>query len=232
MEKTEKTKKVKMRKPPTAVLLAIIAVLVLVSVTLAWLTVGDAVTNRVYSLSNFDAYAEIYFTDGTTKTTPTKGGDGSIQVDYTNTSATNYIGKLRVDAHFKGRGFAYIRLKMVQQWQDGSGTILQSDAVLPYNIDIPYLAEDTGDQNKWYDNRRDDFCLYFANRLSLTNADFPTNNSTYVEIPVIVAGFDAVEMAAIAPSDAVSLKTAFILEAVQVNRYPQFWGMDTLPWRN
>ncbi len=226
----ENTKKAKMRKPPTVVLIAIIALVVLMSGTLAWLTIGDAVTTRIYSLSNFDAYAEVYFMDGTTKTTPTTGDYGSIEVNYTDSNAQDYIGKLRVDAHFKGRGFAYIRLKMIQQWQDGSDTILQSDAVLPYNIDTPYLAEDTGDQNKWYDNRRDDFCLYFANRLSLTNAAFPTDNDNYVKIPVIVAGFDAVEMAAIAPSDAVSLKTAFILEAVQVNRYPQFWGIDTLPW--
>ena len=226
----ENTKKAKMRKPPTVVLIAIIALVVLMSGTLAWLTIGDAVTTRIYSLSNFDAYAEVYFMDGTTKTTPTKSDYDSIEVNYTDSNAPNYIGKLRVDAQFKGRGFAYIRLKMVQQWQDGSDKILQSDAVVPYDINIPYLAEDTGDQNKWYDNRRDDFCLYFANRLSLTNAAFPTDNDNYVKIPVIVAGFDAVEMASIAPSDAVSLKTAFILEAVQVNRYPQFWGIDTLPW--
>lgn len=223
-------KKVKLRKPPTAVLIAIIAVVVLVSVTVAWLTVGEAVTTRIYSLSNFDAYAEVYFEGDVSPPGTYQNADGSLNVNVTATTAENYIGKLRVDAHFKGRGFAYIRLKMIQQWQDSGDKILQSDAVLPYNINIPYLAEDTGDQNKWYDNRRDDFCLYFANELNIINADFPTNNSNYVEIPVITGGFDPVKMAAIAPSEAVSLKIAFTLEAVQVNRYPQFWGIETLPW--
>lgn len=217
-------KKIKMRKPPTAVLVAIIAIVVFVSGTVAWLTVGDAVTTRIYNLSNFDAYAEVYFLDGVTKTTPTKGADGSVEVNITNTGATNYIGKLRVDAHFKGRGFAYLRLKTVQQWQDAGGKILQADTVIPYAIANPYLAADTGNKNKWYDNRQDDYCIYYADRLKAAN-------TPYTPMPIIIDGFKAAELAAIAPTGTgITLKVTFTLEAVQVNRYPQFWGIETLPW--
>ncbi len=218
-------KNVKTRRPPTAVLIAIAAVVVLVGSTVAWLTFGDAITNRAYSLSNFDAYAEVYFMDGATKITPTKDiNDGSIEVNYTTPGAANYIGKLRVDAYFKGRGWAYLRLKTVQQWQDSSNKILQADTVIPYAIDSPFDPDGDKYQPKWFDNRTNDYCIYYADRLKAANdANTPT--------PIIISGFDSAKLASIAPAGSgITLKIAFTLEAVQVNRYPQFWGIERLPW--
>jgi len=218
-------KKSIIRKPPTAVLIAIIAVVVAVSSAVAWLVVTPAVLDRIYSLSNYDTYADVYFWNGSSKVTPVKGSDGSITVDISNSGATNYIGKLRVDANFKGRGSAYVRLKVIQQWQDSANKILQSNDVLPYTIATPYLSSDTGNQNKWYDNRMDDYCLYYATKLTASNA-------SYSSIPIIT-GMDTNginQFNAMIPSGAVTLKIAFTLEAVQINRYPQFWGIDTLPW--
>jgi hypothetical protein len=216
--------KAKLRRPPTAVLIAIIAVVVLVGTTVAWLTYGEAITTRVYSLSNFDAYAEVYFDGAVNPPDFHQNADGSINVDLTNDTAENYIGKLRVDAYYKGRGSAYVRLKAIQQWQDSGGKILQADASIPYGIATPYLSTDTGNQAKWYDNRVDDFCFYYATPLK-------ANNNTFTAIPIITSGFDSVRMAAISPTGAgTTLKVAFTFEAVQVNRYPQFWGMQRLPW--
>ncbi|MEI6578262.1 MAG: hypothetical protein WCN92_02220 [Eubacteriales bacterium] len=213
--------KIKLRKPPTAVLVAIIIVIVAVSSTVAWLTAGNAVLNRSYTLSNFDAYANVYF-QGNTNQETYHNPDGTLSINISSSSADNYIGKLRVEAKFKGKGSAYIRLKMIQQWKDGSGKILQSNTVLPFSISTPYLPGDTGNQSKWYDNRKDDYCFYYATKLKLTNGSYQT-------IPII-GGFSFIQFNAIVPSGAVSLNVAFTLEAVQINRYPQFWGINTLPW--
>jgi hypothetical protein len=217
-------KKMKLPKPPTAVLVAIIAVIVLAGSTAAWLTVGDAITERVYNLSNFDTYAEVYFAGAVNPPETYRNADGSIAVDVANNAAENYIGKLRVDAYYKGKGSAYIRLKTVQQWKDAGGKILQADSAVPFAVATPYLSTDTGNQNKWYDNRLDDFCIYYATRLKAAN-------TAYTAIPIITAGFDDLRMASISPSGAgITLNIAFTLEAVQVNRYPQFWGLERLPW--
>lgn len=213
----------KMRKPPTAVLIVVIAVIIAVSTAVAWLKVAPAIMNRVYSLSNFDSYANVYFA-GSSNEEAYRQGDGSLLVDVNTPAADNYIANLRVDAKYKGRGSFYLRLKMVQQWQDSAGNILQSDAVLPYNISTPYDLNAGDSQNAWFDNRLDDFCLYYAEKLKAAN-------ETYTTTPVIIAGFDEDRMAAIAPSGTgVTLRISFSLEAVQINRYPQFWGITTLPW--
>lgn len=215
--------KIKLRKPPTAVLVAIIIVIVAVSSAVAWLTVGDAVLTRTYTLSNFDAYANVYF-QGNSNQEAYHNSDGtlSVKVNMSDSGADNYIGKLRVDAKFKGKGSAYIRLKMIQQWQDGSGKILQSNAVLPYSISPLYDPTIGGNQSRWYDNRKDDYCLYYATKLKVTNAAYNSIS--------IIAGIQINPFNAMIPSGTVTLKVAFTLEAVQVNRYPQFWGIDTLPW--
>ena len=202
-----------LRKPPTAVWIMMVVVVLLVGFTLAWLTVGDAITDRIYSLSNFDAYSEVYFDGAAEPLQDYRNADGSLNVDIDNPSAENYIGKLRADAYYKGRGAAYMRLKTVQQWTDASGTVLQAD------VGIPYALGTT-----WFDNRGNDQALYYADRYS------GANNTTYDTIPIIIAGFDQTAFAATRPQGTVTLRLSFEFEAVQVNRYPQFWGIDSLPW--
>ena len=216
-------KKEKLRKPPAAVLVALIAVIAAVGTTVAWLTAGQGLMDRFFSLSNFDTKANIWF-EG--ESPITKNSDGTITVDVINQDAANYIGKLRVNALYTGRGKAYLRVKMIQQWTDAGGTVLNTNVLLPFVVSSPYLPDDTGDQNKWFDNRLDDYCFYYAAKIS------SSANGTYDTIPVIVAGLDTDRLAAVIPGGTVTLKIAVTLEAVQVNRYPQFWGIDTLPWRS
>ncbi len=218
--------KVKLRRPPTAVIIAIIAVIVLVGSTVAWLTIGEAIVNRTYNLSNFDAYAEVYFDGGTNPPETYRNTDGSVSVDLTNPLAENYIGKIRVDVYYKGRGAAYVRLKTIQQWQENSpgNKILQADNAIPYTIAKPYLPTDTGNQAKWFDNRADDYCFYYATRLTALNTGF-----TSAADAKVITGVDITRLNAIKPDNA-TLKIGFTLEAVQVNRYPQFWGLESLPW--
>lgn len=218
-------KKDKLRRPPTAVLIVMIALVVIVGTTVAWLTVGTGTLDRNLFLSNFDTEAVVWFEGGSMS----QNADKTISVDVgVDPNAANYIGKLRVNAKFTGRGQAYLRVKMVQQWTDGDGTILQSNVLLPYNISTPYNMTTGGNQSAWFDNRMDDYCLYYAKKLT------SVVNGTYETIPVIIADPQpaqfASKLAAVIPQGNVNLKIAIILEAVQVNRYPQFWGINTLPW--
>lgn len=218
-------KKKTTRKPPTAVLILAVAVITAVSFAVAWLTIGDEILDRTYKLSNFDAYAEVYFMDGVTKVTPAKDTLEAVVVDVNNESAPNYIGKLKVDAFYKGKGKAYLRLKVVQQWLNSGGEVIQSNAVLPYTVEALYAkGVDTGNQPKWFDNRADDYCLYYAQPVQ-------GNNSDYLKLPVFT-GLDTAEFNATAPLEGgtATLKLAFELQMVQVNRYPQFWGLSELPW--
>ena len=216
-------KKDKLRRPPTAVLIAIITLVAIAGTTVAWLLAGTGTLTRNFSLSNFNAEAVVWFEGGTMS----QNTDKTISVDVVDTNAPNYIGKLRVDAKYKGRGQAYIRLKMIQQWTDENGIILQSNVLLPYNISTPYTGT-SGPQSAWFDNRPDDYCLYYAQKLT------SLENETYVNIPVIIADPNptqfAAKLAAVVPRGTVNLKIAITLEAVQVNRYPQFWGIERLPW--
>lgn len=216
-------KKLKLRRPPAAVLIALAAVLVIASITLAWLTVGDAITNRQFGLSNFDAYAELSFEGAVNPISHYQNPDKSLNVNVTNAAAENYIGKLRVTANYKGKGSAYLRVKVLQQWEKG-GEILQADSFIPFGIATPYGASDSGDQSKWFYNRKNDFCFYYATVLKL-------DNNSFQALPLIISGFDGDKMKAISPSGA-NLSLAFTLEAVQVDRYPQFWHMETLPWES
>lgn len=202
-----------LRRPPAMVLILLALILAIAGITVAWLTAGDAVLDRLYRLSNFDAYAEVYFEGGTNPPATFRNADGSLNVDIDNPAAENYIGKLRADAYYKGRGAAYMRLKTVQQWTDASGTVLQADVRIPYALGTT-----------WFDNRGNDQALYYADRYR------GTDNSTYDTIPIIIAGFDQVAFAATRPQGTVTLRLSFEFEAVQVNRYPQFWGIDSLPW--
>jgi len=216
--------KIKGRKPAAALIIALVAIVVAVSTAVAWLIIStDYSPERYLSLSNFDAYAEVYF-DNAGKKTPVRDSLGAIEVDLTGTYPDKYIGNQRVDAKYKGLGAFYLRLKMTQQWTDNTtGKVLQANAALPYKIGgTPYDIETGGPQDAWFDNRLDDFCIYYADKIQVANAN-------YITKPIIIEGMDITAFNAMKPAGA-TLKVSFALEAVQINRYPQFWGIDSLPW--
>lgn len=216
-------KKTKSGKRPLVLGLVLAALaVVLVAGTLTWLLVEDMpILSRNMFLANFDAYAEVYF-DGSTNPEQYRNADGSISIDF-DKDAENKIDKLRVDIHQKGRGAHYIRVKMVESWLDSNGKVLHVNKAIPYNI--PSL----GQENSWFDNRAEDSSVYLAQKLGGLTA----SNSVYTKHEFIIEGFDFAAFDGVRPKDSsVSLKVAFIVEAVQVNRFPQFWGIEKLPWED
>ena len=172
------------------------------------------------SLSNFQATPVCYF-EGKEDTHLT----GLIELS-TDPEAENYIGKFHVDVTYTGDGAGYLRVRMVHQFTNGDG-----GAAVQHPAELPYLTDST----LWMDNRSDDYCYYYMDRLN-TEPD-EEKKLTLIQglIPDDEATGDIDESGAtivqgFRDADAV-IKVAVEADMVQINRYPQVWGIDKLPWK-
>ena len=207
------------RKFPTALVVAAIVALLALSVTFAGIFSNTVSISGLMSLSNFKASSRVYF-DGGADASAYTAADGSVQVSL-DSAAENFIGNLRVDVQYDGCGVGLVRVRMIEQWSTVSGDIR---AVKPFSIRIPYLVDDyadsTGNAKKWFDNRENDYRFYYATPV----------HSTGERTISLVQGvdFDTFDLESI-PGD---MQLHIVVEAdiVQVNRYPQYWGMTQLPW--
>lgn len=218
-------KKNELKKSPTLIVIAAAAFVMLLTATVAlFLSVEDF--SRLFSVSNFTCEGDVYFYDGVTRYAATKNADGMVEVDYRNPASNNYIENLRTDVKYAGYGVGLIRVKVVEEWSQTSGstkTVLPYTINMPYTIDSPYGAS-TGNQKQWFDNRENDHCFYYATPVY-------TATSSTVTIPLIT-DFDANEIDLGAIASSAELNIAIEVDAVQVNRYPQYWGINALPWTN
>lgn len=207
------------RKFPTALVVAAIVVLLALSVTFAGIFSNTVSVSRLFSLSDFKASSSVTF-EGVTNMTEFTASDGSVQVSL-DSASPNYIGKLRVGVLYDGCGVGLVRVRMMEQWS------IESDGVRlvkPFKIKIPYLVDDYGDRTgnakKWFDNRENDYCFYYAT---------PVHSTGEQTIPLVNGvDFDAFDLEAI-PNE-MQLHVVVEVDVVQVNRYPQYWGMTQLPW--
>lgn len=220
-----KTKSAK--KFPTIPVVTIVAILLVVSTTLA-MFFSQVQVNLLLSVSNFHAYAEVWF--DSTSGSGFKDDRGYL-VDLKNTSATNYIGNLKVNVSYAGNGVGLIRVRVVEEWSTAPDQNTGVRQILPYAIKMPYLfgannanlSSGSGNQKKWFDNRENDYRLYYATPV------YCTASNAAAKIPLIT-GFDTTKVDLAAIDASTQLHIQIEADVVQVNRYPQFWGMDVLPW--
>lgn len=232
-----KTKKIQWNFTVPVVLLVVLALLV--SATLALFTQSVDGT-RQFRLSNFTSSVRVYFLNNNggaqTSATTTRIGDSipfPVAInEYTNGERnTNFIGDLHVDVSYSGSGVGLVRVKVTEEWSKeatvGANTVR---TVYPYSINVayqipwPYVLSTESDptpvnQSKWYDNRANDYCFYFAT---------PINGSS-MQIPLI-SGVDTERFDFGVITDDTRLTIVVKADVVQVNRYPQYWGMTSLPW--
>ena len=214
-------KKKTIGKAPVVLIIAVVTVVVLIGATTAYIILEERHEfSRFFNISNFSATADIYFDNNGSRTEVSgyTNADGTISLELADDTQANYIGNLRFDVKYKGRGTALIRVKSVHQFMR-DGKVVPMNSQVPYTISDLYTSQDSGNQLKWQDNRANDYCLYLAAPV------YGANNSTVYTVNVISginSGFSV-------PSGT-TLNAAFELQAVQVNRYKQFWGIDTLPW--
>lgn len=190
------------------IVMALITVAIVTGFSFAWFIMRSVDANQQMSVANFQAEPVCSF-DGTDENFV--GEDGLITIS-TDPDAPNYINNFRVNINYTGDGAAYLRVKMVHEYSV-NGVSTQHPANVPYAT-----AAD------WYDNRGNDYCYYYEKEVDAdSNGEIKTLN--------FITGLDDKNGEFANLADNVVIKVAVETDMVQINRYPQIWGIDHLPWK-
>ena len=208
-----------------------VAVILVLSMTVALFTFTESGKRR-FTLSNFASSVEVSFDNFSTivdlandsTAGSTVGGANYYNVSL-QSNAANYLGNFRVRVKYNGKGVGLVRVHVAEEWYE---TKTGYTEVKPFSIDIPYLIgannanlySGTGNQAKWFDNRSSDYCFYYAT---------PLTKSSETTIPLIT-GLDTSKIDLDGISSGTNLRIMVEADVVQVNRYPQYWGINVLPW--
>ena len=187
----------------------LVTVIIVTGFSFAWF-IGRTEYNRILSLSNFQAEPICSFEGADSIDSQYK--DGNLIILSTEPEAPNYIGNFRVNVKYKGDGAAYLRVKMVHEYSV-NGVSTQHPANVPYATSAD-----------WYDNRGNDYCYYYKKEV---DADDNTSEKTLE----FITGLNDTEGDISGVADGVVIKVAVETDMVQINRYPQIWGIDHLPWK-
>lgn len=212
-------------------LIIIIGVFVLLAATtVAWFVSTHTVASNSFELSNFQTQVDCYFMNGQSRveTTPSyiESGTNMILLS-TDENDENYIGNFCVDVAYKGKGNGYLRVKVVTRAKDVDDYVTLTDSKIPYLLSAEYSQTNGNNQAAWFDNRNRDFCYYYATQLS-GNDEFTTIHLLNgAAISDLDSGFDLDYL----HSQGYTLSVAVESDMVQINRYPQFWGISALPWK-
>lgn len=201
----------KLNKRAVIIITAVVAVIAIVGGTLAWFVTSTSLSQS-FSISGFDVKADVYFADGKNKVSASdyKDSDG-LYVLSLNEKDENYIGNLRVNVEHTGAK-ACVRVKMNYEWTLSDGSVAQYKVAVPYSFGT-----------EWFDNRNTDYCVYYRGADSSGKASFSSSE--------LITGFNKAEFDTSGFVDGISVRVLIQTDAVQVNRYPQLWNIDTLPWK-
>lgn len=201
----------KINKRALIIITVVVAVIAIVGGSLAWFVTNTSLSQSL-SISGFDVTADVYFADGSKKISASdyKDSDGLYLLSLSENDA-NYIGNLRVNVGHAGAK-ACIRVKMNYEWTVPGGAVAQHDVCVPYTFG-----------GEWFDNRNTDYCVYYRGADNTGKASFSTCE--------LITGFDKASFDTTGFVDGVSVRVLVQVDGVQVNRYPQLWNIDTLPWK-
>lgn len=200
----------KLNKRAVVIIVAIVAVITLVGSTLAWFVTRTSLFQN-FSLGSFEVSADVYFMkDGEKVSADDYKDEKGLYTLSLNEEDVNYIGNLRAGVLHEGSK-ACVRVTMNHQWTLPDGTITQGKVAIPYRF-----------AQNWYDNRNVDYSVYYKGRdlsgeATFKNADF-------------ITGFDASAFDTSEIAEGTTVKLLIQVDAVQVNRYPQVWGIEKFPW--
>lgn len=204
------------------IIIVVASLVALIGITVAWFTVTYGPINQLFGISNFESRAKIYFVGN--ESNPSYDSEVPLS---TNPEADNYIGKFRLDIEHRGSAQAYLRVKLLHDFQINDFST-QYSAKVPYIFASEYGPEADGDKAVWFDNRNVDLSCYYAMPIK-------GNNDTYTTIPMI-SGIDEDELEADSLIDdygnPIEITLVVEMQMVQSNRYPQLWDMDILPWND
>ena len=206
-----------------------VALILVVSLTFALFTTTSSGT-RQFTLANFTSGVEVSFDNfSSTETGSSAGTARYYTVNLTDASDTHYLGKLRVRVKYNGNGVGLLRVRVTEEWfttDSGTGitTVMPHAIQMPYTVASPYVktgtGKDEGNHSKWWDNRTEDYCFYYATPIS--RASEQTIN--------LITGVDMTKIDTGALPSGTQMRIIIEADTVQVNRYPQYWGLYKLPW--
>ncbi|MDD6275241.1 MAG: hypothetical protein PUB20_00200 [Clostridia bacterium] len=197
----------KFNKKAIAVIVAVVAVIAAVGATLAWFSTKSSVSEK-FTLSPIKATGEVYFDVNGEKKEASKFADNDgLYILSLDKNDDNYIGNLRMNVKLSGK--ACVRVRLEFEWNNADGSVAQ------YSTSVPYVFGD-----EWYDNRNEDYCVYYMEN---------NGKASFDNLPVI-SGFDESEFDDFGFDSGNYVRTSIEVDAVQVNRYPQLWGIKNFPW--
>lgn len=201
----------KVNRRAFVIIVAVVAVIAIVGTSLAWFGTSSSMMQKI-NIFGFDVSAGVYFDNNGKRISAEnyKDKDG-LYILSSDKDAENYIGKLRVNVVHSGAK-ACIRVKMNYELKLENGENAQ------YNVSVPFKFN-----KNWFDNRSKDYCIYYCGEDESGKAGF--NNTE------LITGFDESGFDTTGFADSASIKLFVEVDAVQVNRYPQMWNIDTLPWK-
>lgn len=252
--KTGQNTRKKDRKKVTIFILCMVLIAALLSAaTFSWLQRVTKFDNKVV-ISDFSIEGMVYFeksagADNTyelselvkKKPYTVTEGQTMIPVNLVDKSADNYIGNLRFVVKYTGTSPAYVRVQLLEQWTENDVFIespIPQYTVPQKNENIfLYSRENTlvfpsyrsvSDQPQggtgWYDNRKTDFCFYYDAPVY----PYAPGGSVYM---MLINGMTAENVSALGNiREGVSLQMMVKLQAVQPNRYREFFNLQKLPW--
>lgn len=237
-----------------AAICLLMAVAVLASGTLAWLSKSQTADTAYTSLSDFEVSGTLSFKDGTaysgsTILAPVSFRDGD----------ENYIGDMKYVITYTGSSPAYIRVRILEQWTDSATNEILAAGFLNYKLangglpavpkpsesapptQTPIPAAGSGankdalaETGEWVDNRKNDYCYYYSvpvqpKMLANTGTDSAVLiGDGKVELTLIHQAGDAALVNGVDAGAQMGL--VIEVEAVQPNRYREFWGISALPF--
>ena len=193
----------------------LVTVLIVAGFSYAWFIMRTTdLTDFPFFVSNFQAEAECTLAGADISDYTDENGLIELSVIEND---KNYIGNFRVKVNYVGDGAGYLRVKMVHKFTTGgTDEAVQHPALVPYSVAT----------EEWYDHRSNDYCYYYMDKL---DADSNENGSSIDLITGLEDGSDET-IEGFRDAD-VHIKVAVEADMVQINRYPQIWGISNLPWK-
>ncbi len=196
------------RRKIAVLIICLVAVIGIVSGSLAWYSSTNSIT-QLGTLAGFRTTANVYLLDAQGNKTYPESDENGLYILSTDPESKNYIGNFKINVVHRGYSNSYVRVKMNVQWTMPDGTVTQN--ILP-----PFeFAE------KWYDNRENDYCIYYTEDTGLF--------SSYDKS--IISSFDSEKFAQQTMTKDAVAKVSVSVESIQINRYQQVWGIEALPWK-
>ena len=244
-----------MKRNVALALLSLLCVLSFAAVgSYAWLSKTQAPEEKIYTaLSDFELVGTLSFVgkDGNPYTY-VSSGEVLVPIGLTEGS-TNYIGSMKYDITYRGVSPAYIRVRVIEQWLDRSTGEIKSMPYMSYHITGAVSTDKTSGstisvassssselavQGVWVDNRSADFSYYYSVPVQPKSlaATGEQNNATLSDGAVTITLIDQ-RSSTDRPNpmpDGVNPATTDLslliqVEAVQPNRFREFWNIDAIP---